>query len=121
VSDLRADEPRVAPVAAATKPGPGSPPPLTLLGRAYCHLCDEMLAALAPLAAAHGAAVTVVDIDAPVHAHLEAEWGERVPVLFAGPPAAQNELCHWRLDAGRVAAALAGRRAADVAPEAKIR
>ena len=30
---------------------------LTLLSRAYCHLCDEMLAALAPLADAHGATI----------------------------------------------------------------
>ena len=102
-------------------PGSVAGPALTLLGRAYCHLCDEMLAALAPLGAAHGAVVAVVDIDAPAHAHLEAEWGERVPVLFAGPPAAANELCHWRLDASRVAAALAGNGAAHVAPEAKIR
>ena len=37
---------------------------LTLLVRAYCHLCDEMLAAVQPLAAAHGAAIDVVDVDA---------------------------------------------------------
>ena len=80
---------------------------LTLLYRAYCHLCDEMLAALRPLAVLHGAAVEVIDIDRPEHAALEASWGERVPVLFAGEPVAGNELCHYRLDPGRVVAALA--------------
>jgi hypothetical protein len=99
----------------------GRPLELTLLGRAYCHLCDEMLAALRPLAAAGGAAVTVIDIDAPDHAHLEAAWGDLVPVLFAGPPAPGNEVCHYRLDAGRVAASLAGHVGARLAPEAKIR
>ena len=77
---------------------------LTLLSRAYCHLCDDMAAALAPLAAAHRATVAVVDGDADPA--LEAAFGERVPVLFLGPPAAGAELCHFRLDAARVAAAL---------------
>jgi thiol-disulfide isomerase/thioredoxin len=83
----------------------GTPVQLTLLGRSYCHLCDDMAAALAPLAAAHGARVAVVDVDAdPV---LEAAYGERVPVLFLGPPGDGAELCHFRLDAARVGAALA--------------
>ena len=72
----------------------------TLLSRAYCHLCDEMQAALAPLAARHGAEVVVIDIDA--HPALEARYGERVPVLFAGAPATGAELCHYRLDAAAV-------------------
>jgi hypothetical protein len=83
---------------------------LTLLGRAYCHLCDEMAAALAPLAAAHGASVTVVDVDADPE--LEAAYGERVPVLLLGHPAAGKELCHFRLDPARVRAALATAAAA---------
>jgi hypothetical protein len=80
---------------------------LTLLSRAWCHLCDEMIAALSPLAAAHGAQVSVIDVDLPAHAALEAAWGDDVPVLFAGEPESRNELCRHRLDAGRVAAALA--------------
>ena len=79
---------------------------LTLLFRAYCHLCDEMLAAVAPLAAAHGAAVDVIDVDAPEHAALEAAWGDAVPVLFAGPPAPERELCRFRLDRARLDDAL---------------
>ncbi|MGE5103140.1 MAG: glutaredoxin family protein, partial [Betaproteobacteria bacterium] len=34
---------------------------LTLLTRAYCHLCDDMRAALAPLA--RSANATIVEID----------------------------------------------------------
>ena len=90
---------------------------LTLLVRAYCHLCDEMHAALRPRAAAHGAVVDVVDIDAPEHAALEARWGERVPVLFDGDPYTGEMLCALRLDVARVAAALG----AHVAPGAEIR
>ena len=79
-------------------------PTLTLLSRAYCHLCDEMQAALAPLAARHGAKVVVIDVDA--HPALEARYGERVPVLLAGTPHAGVELCHYRLDAAAVLRAL---------------
>ena len=79
---------------------------LTLLGRAYCHLCDEMLDAVRPLAVLRGAVVVVVDVDA--EPALEREFGDRVPVLFAGDPAGGAELCHFRLDRARVEAALAG-------------
>jgi len=78
---------------------------LTLLVRAYCHLCDEMAAALAPLAAERGVRVSIVDVDAD--ATLEAAWGDLVPVLFAGNPAPGAELCHYRLDPDRVVTALA--------------
>ena len=77
---------------------------LTLLSRAYCHLCDEMQAALAPLAARHGAKVVVIDVDA--HPALEARYGERVPVLLAGTAEAGVELCHYRLDTAAVRLAL---------------
>ena len=78
---------------------------LTLLSRAYCHLCDDMAAALAPIAVAHGAAVAIVDVDADPA--LDAAFGERVPVLFLGAPGAGQELCHFHLDTARVTAALA--------------
>ena len=94
---------------------------LTLLSRTYCHLCDEMLAAVTPLAEAEGVTVVVVDVDA--NPWLERVYGDRVPVLFAGDPATGQEICHHRLDPGQVEAALrAGpARQAEVAPEAKIR
>jgi thiol-disulfide isomerase/thioredoxin len=73
---------------------------LTLLSRAYCHLCDDMAAALAPLAASLGVPVTVVDVDADPA--LEARFGERVPVLILGVADDGVELCHYRLDAEAV-------------------
>jgi len=94
---------------------------LTLLTRAYCHLCDEMLAAVTPLAAASGATLAVIDVDA--NPWLERLYGDRVPVLFAGDPEAGRELCHGRLDRKQVEAALQVSSAVgtEVAPEAKIR
>ena len=65
---------------------------LTLLTRAYCHLCDEMRDALQPIASASGATVEEVDVDS--QPALEARWGEHVPVLLAG----ERELCRHRLD-----------------------
>jgi glutaredoxin len=77
--------------------------PLTLHGRAWCHLCDDMRAALEPLLTEFGARVEVVDVDSdPL---LEARYNERVPVLFCDGV----ELCHYHLDAARVRAALAAR------------
>jgi glutaredoxin len=78
---------------------------LTLLSRAYCHLCDEMRDALAPIARRHGVSVVEVDVDAdPV---LEAAFGDLVPVLLLGAKEDGVELCHYRLDAPAVEAALA--------------
>jgi hypothetical protein len=88
---------------------------LTLIGRTYCHLCDEMANALRPLAAAHGARVVVLDADADPM--LEAAYGERVPVLVLGEPLQGAELCHYRLDTARVVAALAAAGEAAGEPE----
>jgi len=79
---------------------------LTLLSRAYCHLCDEMLAAVQPIARAHGATVEVIDVDAPANAALEGLWGDRVPALFAGDPGTGTLLCYHQLDVQHVARAL---------------
>ncbi len=81
---------------------------LTLLVRAYCHLCEEMRAAVQPLAAAHGATLEIIDVDAPGNALLESAWGDRVPVLFAGAPQSDTLLCQYRLDRARVEGALGG-------------
>jgi hypothetical protein len=75
---------------------------LTVYARAYCHLCDEMIDALAALPGAERVAVHVVDVDAD--RALEARYGERVPVLVG---ADGRELCHYRLDPEAVAAYLA--------------
>jgi thiol-disulfide isomerase/thioredoxin len=80
-------------------------PRLTLYGRAWCHLCDDMRAELEPLLTEFGAQVTIVDVDTdPV---LEALYNELVPVLVCDGV----ELCHYRLDSARVRAALAIRAA----------
>ena len=74
---------------------------LTLYGRSYCHLCDDMAAALEPLRREFGFGLAWVDVDRdPV---LEARYGERVPVLAHG----DAELCHFFLDAPHVRAYLA--------------
>ena len=74
---------------------------LTLYGRAWCHLCEDMRAALKPLLAEFGAQLTVIDVDTdPL---LEARYNELVPVLVCDGV----ELCHYYLDEAAVCAALA--------------
>jgi hypothetical protein len=75
---------------------------LTLLVRAYCHLCDEMRETVASLLAAAGGALQEIDVD--TDPALEARWGERVPVLLDG----ERELCHYRVDRAALTAYLAG-------------
>jgi len=77
---------------------------LTLLSRAYCHLCDDMLDALEPLAKRFGARIVVRDVDADDE--LERRYGERVPVLMLGSPLSGRELCHYKLDTDAVLRAL---------------
>jgi hypothetical protein len=86
-----------APIGVAAK---GSVTRLTLYGRGYCHLCDEMLAALEPLRGEFGFIVDVVDVDRD--AALEQRYGSLVPVLTH----AGAELCHYHLDAAKVRAYL---------------
>ena len=57
-------------------------PTLTLYSRNYCHLCDEMIAALLVLQDIAAFNLEVVDVDADPE--LEQRLGERVPVLMAG-------------------------------------
>ena len=79
-------------------------PRLTLLGRASCHLCDDMRNALAPLAAMRPFELEIVDVDGDPE--LELRYGDDIPVLLAG----STELCRHRLDAARVAEYLANCR-----------
>jgi len=70
----------------------------TLYSRSWCHLCEDMQAALAACMARLGRAYTldvvdVVDVDADPA--LVARYDELVPVL-AGPDGA--EICHYFLD-----------------------
>ncbi len=77
---------------------------LILLSRAYCHLCDEMEAALRSLVGA--TPLEVIDIDAPDHAALEAQFGDLVPVLFRDAAIASHEICHYHLDRAKLARVL---------------
>lgn len=74
---------------------------LKLLSRSWCHLCDDMLSALEPLADAFAVAIEVIDVDSDPA--LEARWGELVPVLLTPDG---KELCHYHLDAAAVRAYL---------------
>lgn len=70
---------------------------LTLYSRNYCHLCDDMLAALEALRGEFVFEVTVMDVDADPA--LVLQYDELVPVL-----ADQDgvELCHYFLDVPKV-------------------
>ena len=65
---------------------------LTVLSREWCHLCHDLLDALAPLQQELGFTVDVLDVDA--FPELEALWSEKVPVVLAG----ETEICHYFLD-----------------------
>ena len=78
--------------------------PFTLYARGYCHLCDDMLAALRSLETpAQPFAITVLDVDADPA--LVARFDELVPVLYGALD--QPELCHYFLDRAAVLAYLA--------------
>lgn len=75
---------------------------LTLYGRTYCHLCDDMATALEKLQESLGFAFRVEDVDADPA--LEARYGELVPVLV---DAQGEEICHYFLDIAALRSRLA--------------
>ena len=75
---------------------------LTVYSRTYCHLCDDMIAALRTLQGRFQFEMQVVDVDSDDA--LESRFGERVPVLIAGSGKDECELCHYFLDMPAVAA-----------------
>ena len=75
-------------------------PKLTVLSREYCHLCEEMLAALKQFQGRYSFDIEVIDVDR--HPKLEEKWGDKVPVLLDG----ERELCHYVLDVEAVDARL---------------
>jgi hypothetical protein len=73
----------------------------TLYSRGYCHLCDDLLAALLALQTPSSRfEVDVIDVDAD--AALVARFDELVPVLYGD--LARPELCHYFLDEAAVQA-----------------
>jgi thiol-disulfide isomerase/thioredoxin len=73
-------------------------------GRTYCHLCDDMVAALRLLQQEWGFEIDLVDVDSSPE--LEARFGEWVPVLMHE----DIQICHYHLDAARLTAHLAAFR-----------
>ena len=71
------------------------PPQLTLYQRAGCHLCEEMLEALAPWSGQ--LRLRLVDVD--TSPELQRSYGELVPVLV-GPDGV--EICRYFLDGERL-------------------
>ncbi len=75
-------------------------PALVLYSRAWCHLCEEMLAEIETLRAEFDFAVSVLDVDSDPE--LERRFGDCVPVLSHG----EHELARTRLDKGSLRAYL---------------
>jgi thioredoxin reductase (NADPH) len=73
-----------------------NPVRLTVYSRAYCHLCDDMIAGLRDMQAGGRFMLDVIDVDSDPA--LEARFGELVPVLMS----ADGELCHYHLDAAKL-------------------
>jgi glutaredoxin len=59
---------------------PAEPPRLQLLTRAACHLCEVAAETLERIAGEVGLPVVPVDVDADPE--LQAEYGDRVPVVL---------------------------------------
>lgn len=75
----------------------------TVLSRAECSLCEQLLAELSELLSpAEAARVAVVDIDQDPA--LERKYGQRIPVLLADG----EFVCDYRLDRERVRLLLGG-------------
>jgi glutaredoxin len=79
-------------------------PRLTVLARAYCHLCEELIAALKQFQGRYSFEIEVIDVDRDPR--LEEKWGDKVPVLLDG----DREICHYFLDYEAVDARLARMR-----------
>jgi glutaredoxin len=71
---------------------------LTVLSRSYCHLCDDLIAALEAFRAAHRSPFEIDVVDVDEHAELEAQWGDKVPVLLHG----DDEICHYFFDESKL-------------------
>ena len=75
-----------------------------LYSRPGCGLCEEMLAELQALPAAHGLAIEIADVDAKPETRKR--YGHKIPVLLLDGAL----ICHGRLDLEEVHKALAALR-----------
>lgn len=94
-------------------PRTGGHPGFILYSRSWCHLCEDMLAALQAMAPP-GARFDVDVIDVDADPALVARFDELVPVLFARNPAGGEgqQLCHYFLDRDAVERCLGAAAAA---------
>lgn len=82
----------------------GTAPCLRVYSRPGCHLCEELVESLLPMARGR-IGVEVVDVDA--RADWQAAYGRRIPVVELGG----EVVCEARLDPALVDAAIAAARA----------
>jgi hypothetical protein len=82
-----------------------SEPRIVVLSRSGCHLCEVAEVEVASIAADAG--VSWARRDVSTDADLEAEYGDRVPVIMVDG----KEHGYFRVDRDRLLAALDGRRA----------
>jgi hypothetical protein len=75
---------------------------LMVLSRSYCHLCDDMIAALKVFQSRNQLQFDIEVVDVDLDAALESRYGDKVPVLLHG----DSEICHYFLDEARLAAHL---------------
>ncbi len=71
---------------------------LTLIGRSYCHLCDDLRASLVAAAQVGGVMIELSEIDVDEHPELEEQYGMLVPVLLKGALPDGVEICHYHFD-----------------------
>jgi hypothetical protein len=91
----------------------------TVYSRSYCHLCEDMLAALHAMQIPDSA-ISVIDVDGDER--LLVQYDELVPVLTArADEQAERRLCHYFLDAAVVQAFVAERNMARRDVEASLR
>lgn len=82
-----------------------APAPVLLFGRAGCHLCDDARTVVEAVCAEADVAWAEVDLDAPgTDPALREQYGEYVPVVTVGGV----QQGFWRVDARRLARAVAG-------------
>ena len=72
---------------------------LKVLSRSYCHLCDDMIAALKSFQSRNQLVFDVEVMDVDADEGLESKYGDKVPVLLHG----EIEICHYFLDESRLA------------------
>jgi Glutaredoxin-like domain (DUF836) len=71
---------------------------LTLVGRSYCSLCDNMRTALLDFAIANDIRLKLAQIDLDDFPEWEDKFGIRVPILMLDDFPTGHEICHYHFD-----------------------